>query len=62
MSFSIRYLRQGKEIWVAVWPIDLPPSCHFVQYSLLVHDADMAIVSDESGGQLTVEKLPKSDG
>jgi hypothetical protein len=62
MPFSIRYLRQGKEIWEAVWPIELPPSCQFVQYSLLVHNADMAVVADENGSQLTVERRPQFDG
>lgn len=61
MSFSITYLRHGKAIWESTWPVDLPPACHFVQYSLLVHEADTAIILDEDGKHLTIERRQKTE-
>ena len=61
MSFSIMYLRHGKLVWDTNWTVEIPPSCHFVRYSLEVHDADTAIVTDHEGHHLIVEKREKFD-
>ena len=61
MSFSIIYLRHGKLVWHTNWTVEIPPSCHFVQYGLLVHDADTAIVTDGEGHHLTIDERQKFD-
>lgn len=54
--FQIRYMRGGKTVAETLWPIAIPPSVLFVHYSLMVHDADAAIVADGEGKPLTVER------
>jgi hypothetical protein len=62
MAYSIQYLRHGKLVWDTIWPVTaIPPSCHFVRYSLEIHDADTAIVSDGDGNHLIVEERRKLD-
>jgi len=56
MAFSIKYLRNRKPIWHAQWTVDIPPPRHFVRYCLDVHGADTAIVLDEDGHELVVER------
>lgn len=61
MAFSIIYLRGGKLVADSTWTVDIPPSCHFVLYSLQVRDADTAIVTDDDGQHLIVERRRKFD-
>lgn len=61
MAFSILYLRGGKLVADTTWTVDIPPSCHFVRYSLTIRDADTAIITDDDGQHLIVEKRLKFD-
>jgi len=61
MWYVIKYLRHGNEVWETVWPAAIPPSCQFVQFSLSLHAADTAIISDQDGEQLVMETRKKFD-
>ena len=49
MAFSIIYLRDARWVGDATWAVEIPPSCNYVRYSLQVHEADTAIITDEDG-------------
>ena len=61
MGFSIKHLRNQKTVWHTQWTVDIPPSRHVIRYGLEVHNADTAIVLDDNGFELIVEKRLRHD-
>jgi hypothetical protein len=61
MPFSIIYLRDAKWVGDATWAVEIPPSCNYVRYSLQVHEADTAIITDEDGYHSVILERQKFD-
>ena len=61
MAFSIIYLRDAKWVGHASWAVEIPPSRSYMRYSLQVHEADTAIVTDEDGHHSIIENRQKLD-
>jgi hypothetical protein len=54
MAFLIEYLRGDKKVGEAAWPTPIPPTRDFARHSLILHQADTAIILDEDGRKLAV--------
>jgi hypothetical protein len=61
MSFVIQYFRDDELVCESGWTPDIPPSSRFIRSNFVAHDADRAVILNDSGFELIIEERRKLD-